>query len=282
MKCAMPNQGLLRSLILCLALPACVVADPTTRPAASTSPASTTPSSTAPAVDATETLLDGLFQVGVNMKTLRADVSLAEQDEETGKDDERRGQFVILRTPEGDMHARVNFTMLIRDQRRIERHRIEYLLAGEWLVDRTYPRNADDPQDKGREVRRQVRKPGEKTDLFKLGEGPFPLPLGQSPAAVRAQFDVSPLPADPERAGLSGLMLVPLESNRLGERFKWISLWIDPADMMPRVIQTEDQGIPTLRTTTLSNVAVNQGVTEADLKLDPIDQSWQVIVEEMK
>jgi hypothetical protein len=36
-----------------------------------------------------------------------------------------------------------------------------------------------------------VLRPGEKVNLLKLGEGPFPLPIGQKRDDVKRQFDVT-------------------------------------------------------------------------------------------
>jgi hypothetical protein len=249
------------------------LADPATTP--STLPAA----ATLPADSTVDRTLEQLFDVGTRMKSLRMSVVMAEADEETGKDEEYRGQFWILKVDEGDMQARVNFTQFRTGRKLIER-RTEYLLAGDWLIERSYPRAGDDSS--GRETWRQVRKPGDKTDLFNLGEGAFPLPLGQHPDAVRRQFAVTSIAATDDFPGLVGLHMVPGDMNRLRERMKWIRVWVDPADGLPRVIQSEDRGIPAVRTTRMSDVRFNADVVPADLTLEPIDEKqWQVVKEPM-
>lgn len=51
---------------------------------------------------------------------------------------------------------------------------------------------------------------------------------------------------------------------------------VDPKDWMPRVILTIDRNQTTINTTTLSDVNLNEGVTDADFTLPPIDDSWTV------
>ena len=50
-------------------------------------------------------------------------------------------------------------------QRQRSAEKTEYLLDGQWLIDRNYRAK--------NEVKREVLKRGQKMDLFKLGEGPF-------------------------------------------------------------------------------------------------------------
>ena len=45
--------------------------------------------------------------------------------------------------------------------------------------------------DRRRIVRRQYSRPGQELDPFKLGEGPFPLPIAQKAEAVRRRFEPS-------------------------------------------------------------------------------------------
>ncbi len=248
-----------------------------TQPAAAASPTSPSTKESSPAITATSTdeqILQAMDRVGRELTSLVADVSLAESDELTGKDEQRSGEFRLRRLSDGDMQVRVNFTKL-RTGRKIFAHRIEYLLAGEWLVDRNYPRSDD---DRGSETLRQVRKPGERVDLFKLGQGPFPLPIGQSPASVRAQFAVERLADSPDRAGLVGVKLKPLPTNRMKEIAE-LSVWVGP-DALPRVIETLDAGTAAVRTTRLENAKLNSPLTDADFQLEPVDPNkWSIVKE---
>src|SRR5208282_426281 len=82
----------------------------------------------------------------------------------------------------------------------------QYTLDNGILDDRDYL--------KKHENRTQVLKPGQKLDLFKLGEGPFPLPLGQKREDVLKLFDVAKVdlaPGDP--AGTVHLCLTPKDGT---------------------------------------------------------------------
>ena len=238
---------------------------------------STALAQTQPAVDAgMDAMLDRLNVAGQTLTSLRADVTMQTTDN-FGGNSQRTGTILLQRRGEGDTRGRVNLDTFITGDKVI-RDRLEYLLDGDWVTDRVY-RRPGDATGGNRETSRQIRAPGTKTDLLKLGAGPFPLPIGQPPEVVRQQFDVAPLPADDSKPGMSGLKLTPKATNDLGRRFKWIAVWLKPGDALPAVIETTDPEESTTQTTTLADVVVNGPVGDADFKLEPIDASWQVVRE---
>ncbi|MFT3786431.1 MAG: hypothetical protein QM770_09725 [Tepidisphaeraceae bacterium] len=133
----------------------------------------------------------------------------------------------------------------------------------------------------------RIRKPGDTTDILKLGSGPFPIPIGQSPEEVHRQFEVNALP--PETQTLTGktmpghlvVELRPRKDTRLAGQMESITIWIDPKLKMPVVIQTLDKDGTTIRATTLRNLRLNEPVTPEDFKLEPVE-GWQVIQEPLK
>lgn len=259
-------------------------AQETPAPAATTS-ATTQPSATSVPAGAsevpTEDLLDAMEKLGVEMKTLKADVAMTDTDEATGDPSTRTGTIWLQRRGPGDTRGHVLFEKLEANHRIIN-DKIEYLLDGDWVTDRVYGRSANDPAGK-RETRRQVRKSGDKTDLLKLGEGPFPLPIGQPRETVHDQFEVTKLaPDDKEKPGLVGLELRPRESNRLSQRFHTINVWVDPHDAMPRVVETIDPNGGQSRSTKLTNVQINSGVTDQDFVLAPVGADWDKHEEPLK
>lgn len=247
----------------------------------------------------TNSILDRMHTLGLELKSLRADVAMRTEDGLTGEASTRVGSFLLEKRGDADTRAHVDFERLVVHDvdggNKVIPERIEYLLEGDWVIDRTYGRGTDDPAGR-RETHRQIRKPGEKVDLLKLGEGPFPLPIGQPRDSVRAQFEVTRLPDDVDHPGLIGLELRPREDTRLARRFHQITVWVDPADAMPRVVETvnavvsvsKDPADPTKeiveliagaesRQTTLSKVEINQPISDEDFKLEPIDKkSWSI------
>ncbi len=112
-----------------------------------------------------------------------------------------------------------------RRQPRLPPKRSSTCSTASWLIDRDYKRKT--------EIKRQVLRPGEKINLLKLGEGPFPLPIGQDKAEVKKLFDVTKeklLKDDPQ--GTVHVKLVPKPGTQL-RRSSARSTWVDRGTISP-------------------------------------------------
>ena len=223
-----------------------------------------------PSVDA---VLDALDVRGRSMNQFVADVTLSENDEATQAGSERSGR-VWYHKRQGNDRIRVTFDQKA-EGRFSKPDKIEYLLDGGWLIDRDYKRAI--------EVKRQVLRPGEKVNLLKLGEGPFPLPIGQPKEDVHREFIVSK--GDPAMEGPKGtshIALKPRESTRLAKKFAQIDVWVDPQTQMPVRIEALDANETTRRTTELRNIKVNPEppLGDQDFALPKVDESkWELHTE---
>jgi len=221
-----------------------------------------------------EQTLDSLDQVGQGLKDFDAKVSMGQSDDVTGEDSKRTGRVCYQIVAEGNARVHVVFDKKIIG-RKIQEKKIEYLLQDGWLTDRNY--------DTKQEIRRQVIKPGRKVNLLKLGEGPFPLPIGQKREDVLAIFDVKKIAAakdDP--AGSVHLQLTPKPGTSFERKFKTIDVWVDGKTHFPVRIATLDKNESTLRTTDLTDIRVNPGLKDADFELTKIPGDWQSTQEDYK
>ena len=220
-------------------------------------------------------ILDALDARGRNLKAFVADVSLTEGDASLANEVTRTGRASYQDLGDGSARLRVTFDQR-DDGRRIFEEKIEYLLEGGWLTDRDYRKKI--------EVRRQVLREGEKIDLLKLGEGPFPLPIGQKKEAVYEQFDVEKVaPAKDDPAGTIHVRLTPKPGGQFARKFDEIDVWVDTKTNMPARIDTV-QG-ETVRTTVLKNFTANPepALTDADFALPKIqDGEWDLHLEPFK
>jgi len=217
---------------------------------------------------ALDALLDGLHERGQTLRDFSGNVALVTTDTSSGEDPTTQtGQVVYQKLPDQNARIRITFEKKTIGERTLEQ-RIEYLLDGEWLTDRDYRRRI--------EVRRQVLRPGEKVDLLKLGEGPFPMPIGQPRDAVKNLFDVSLLPVDAAApAGSSHVRLVPKSGTDLSRKFTSIDVWVDPTLNMPVRIDTLDRNETVVRRTDLANLKVNAGVSDKAFELPAVnDKEW--------
>jgi outer membrane lipoprotein-sorting protein len=214
-------------------------------------------------------VLDALDARGRNLREFVADVSLAEVDEATQLESVRTGH-VWYQKQNGNDRIRVTFNQKL-EGRFAKDDKVEYLLSGGWLWDRNYARSV--------EVKRQVLKPGEKVNLLKLGEGPFPLPIGQAKEEVHKEFEVTKAePGADAPKGTVHVTLKPREGTRLATKFKSIEVWVDPKTNMPVRIEALDVNETTRRTTDLTNIKVNPDppLGERDFALPQIDENkWE-------
>jgi hypothetical protein len=217
-------------------------------------------------------VLDALDVRGRDLQQFVANVTLTEMDEATGIDSERSGR-VWYHKREGNDRIRVTFDQKA-EGRFNKPDKIEYLLEGGWLVDRDY-KNAI-------EVKRQVLRPGEKVNLLKLGEGPFPLPIGQPKEDVHREFEVTGGKSAEGPKGTAHVTLKPREGTRLARKFHSIDVWVDPKTQMPVRIEAVDVNETTRRITQLKDIKVNPAppLGDKDFALAKINEGdWEMRTE---
>jgi hypothetical protein len=238
---------------------------PAAAPAAAPAPATGPLTPDSPVDD----ILDALDRRGKELNDFTANVTLTDTDTALGNETKLSGVIRMQRLGADDARLRVNFDRKeVNDK--VTNDRQEYMLAGGMLTERNYT--------DAKEIRRQVLKPGQKMNLLKLGEGPFPLPLGQDKADVHKMFDVKKFPpAADDPAGTIHAQLVPKKGSQFEDRFATIDFWVDPQTRMPARIVTQDPNGTTQRTTDLKDVKINANLTDKDFVLEPIDEKkWEI------
>ncbi len=154
-------------------------------------------------------VLDALHARGQGLRDFAADVSMTETDALAGDRSMLSGKVWYQQLGAGDGRIRVLFDSKKVGNRVVKNFKQEYLLDKGWLIDRDYSRKL--------QVNRQVLKPGQKINLLKLGEGPFPLPIGQSREDVLRMFEASKIEAAKEDpAGSVHVLLKPRSGTQFG------------------------------------------------------------------
>jgi len=221
-----------------------------------------------------EDVLDALNARGQGLKDFAADVSLAETDALNGETTTLVGKVWYQGKGEGDARMRVLFDKKLFGDKPQAGAKVEYTLDEGWLTDRDYKRKV--------EIKRQVLKPGEKINLLKLGEGPFPLPIGQPREEVLKMFDVKKIAAAPgDPADTVHLELAPKANSQFARKFKKIDTWVETKTSFPRRIATLDKSEAETRTTDLTNIQVNVGVKDDAFVLEDVGAGWTRKTEQM-
>lgn len=214
-------------------------------------------------------ILDALHEVGRELRNFTAQVVLTETDLISADSFSRDGRVWYQKKGEGDARLHVVFDTRTTGEDKPVNEKVEYALDKGWLVDRNYKKRI--------EVNRQVLRPGEKINLLKLGEGPFPLPIGQKKEDVLRLFNVSKIAGkSTDPAGTVHLQLTPKAGTQFERKFSQIDVWVDLSTHFPRRIETLDKNQTTSRTTDLSKIEVNGAVKDSDFSLPAINEGeWQ-------
>src|SRR5688572_10467098 len=160
-------------------------------------------------------VLDALDRRGDELKDFTANVSLSDIDTSVGNETKMSGNMWMQRVGQDDARLRVLFDRKQVNDQQAKGERQEFMLAGGMLTERNYVDR--------KEIRRQVLQPGQKMNLLKLGEGPFPLPLGQGKADVHKMFEVKKVaPANDDPAGTVHVQLTPKPASQFADRFATI------------------------------------------------------------
>lgn len=139
---------------------------------------------------------------------------------------------------DGSARFAIRFEKLVVGRALRERPKY-FIFDGQWLAE-------IDPERK-QFIRRQVVGPNERFDPLKLGEGPFPLPLGQDKRGVLAVFHARLLPLtdeeeqDRDTEGTRHLRLTPRtteDGRRKLSDFDRVDIWYDARSLLPRKVVT--------------------------------------------
>jgi len=211
-------------------------------------------------------ILDALDARGKNLKSFVCDVRLTQLDPQMGIAPVDIGRVFYQLKGNGDGRIYVKFTQSIPDEgQQPVAKMVEYLLDDGRLTDRDHKRRSQSSHE--------ILKPGEKLNLLKLGEGPFPLPIGQPKEDVQKMFDVTRIDASPDDpADTVHLRLIPKPDTRFARQFNSLDTFVDLKQHMPVRIATVKKG-ESERTADLSNVQINPDLTDRDFELVKVDLS---------
>lgn len=249
-------------------------------------PATTAPATTAPAdattPDPADDLLTRLEASAATLRGFTAKIDYRTEDMLLGRREIRRGELVYDADPAtGAKRFALLFDEIIRGQRRETRLR-HYVFDGQWL--------AEIDHEAKQFVKTQIVPPGRTLDPLKLGEGPFPLPVGQPVAEVKARFGVAPLapPSEGPLASLTesyeleGLRLVPREGTDEAEEIARVDLFYDSATLLPVGIELREHN-GDVKIVRLTEVARDPELTDEQKSMlriaEPDPREWAVTVQ---
>lgn len=232
-----------------------------------------------------EALLDRLERSAEDLRNFQARIRYDIWDAATEEKQIRSGHLIYQVDPDdGSKRFAILFDTFIFGNRQ-ENEAKHYIFADGWLVEIDHERKQF--------IKRQIVAPGKTFDPLKLGEGPFPLPIGQPKNEVLARFDVRLLdaPSDPFLAKLladrdvEGMVLFPKLHTPEAEKFQRVELFYDRETMLPiginavaaDALDPDDPNSRNRKMVLLSDLKRNEGVDERMLSIEePDKREWDI------
>lgn len=225
-----------------------------------------------------EALLDKLERSAGDLTAFTAKVAYEKQDTVLGRREVRRGDLIYRLEPQT---GEKSFAILFETTQvgpRLRNDPQHYVFNGRWLAEIDHANKQF--------IKREVVPPGKQLDPLKLGEGPFPLPVGQPKAQVLARFDVTKAQLPKEGSlndlqNVDGLLLVPKANTTEARDFTKVELFYDRQTLLPVGINLiEANG--DRKTIKLTEIERNPALDEAALRKlsveEPDPREWRIDV----
>ena len=147
----------------------------------------------------------------------------------------------------------------------------EHLFDGRWYIEKREATKSV--------IKREIVRPGEKFDPFRVGQGPFPLPFGQKEQDILRNFEVTLVRADPKTSpDTVHLKLVP-KGGQMAQRYREIHFYISrKLDLPVKVValQKDDKKM----TVVFKDIRINRGIAGSRFVVTiPDDPTWSYTVE---
>jgi len=174
----------------------------------------------------------------------------------------------------------VYFDSLVAGKQKRDEKR-QFVFDGEWYAERDFANKQF--------TKRRIVAPGQQGDPLKIGEGPFPVPIGQAKADILNRFSAELVPfadglddAAAGRAFMQGtyqLKLTPREKSPEARNFKVLRLWYRQEDLLPRMalsLAPDDTATEILLINHARNMTADQNALNVD---GPTEPGWVINVQ---
>ncbi len=174
----------------------------------------------------------------------------------------------------------VDFTSTIADNVKKAEQRT-FIFDGQWFVERQ--------PDVKQIHKRQIVPPGQTVDPLAIGEGPFPVPIGQKRERILQRFTAELLPPndfpDAKQAGefvkdTYQLKLIPRPSADEAQKYREVRIWYRTSDLLPRFARTVERD-DAVNIVALMNIKLNQPVPTTAFDTT-VPQGWDAQIDEYR
>ncbi len=228
--------------------------EPASQPATTTAPAEPAE----PLDPAVERLLDRLQAKGDKIDSIEAKIEFIKIDPVLEDRQEHRG---ILRFKQTTPNPRffIEFDRF-KHEGITTRRKQWHVFDGQWYIEARETTQTI--------TRREIVRPGETLEVFKLGQGPFPLPFGQKKADIVQHFTlriVPPGPDDPKHT--DHLECTPRPGSEMARKYGTVHFYMDRTLDLPVRVETREKQEGNEIIASFEDVKVNPGLVESQLNL---------------
>lgn len=124
-------------------------------------------------------------------------------------------------------------------------------------------------------VRRQVVRPGEEVNVFRLGQGPFPLPFGQKKSDIEKHFVVKLSPSQPADPPNSvHLECTPKPGSDMEKKYGKIDFYVDKDMNLPTRVRTTEktENVQVVADFPAPSTELNKGLAASELNLPELKE----------
>ena len=237
-------------------------------------------------------LLSALESADTGFKSLQSDLQKTKtrSELEGGGDLIYTGRVMFQSDPPSTPGAKpsrrfqVDFTSITSDGvKRAEQS--TFIFDGQWFVER---------QPDVKQIRkRRIVPPGETIDPLAIGEGPFPIPIGQKRERILQRFtaELRPVSDFPDAERLGGVLppnlkdtyqlkLVPRPGAAESKQFQEVRIWYRTSDLLPRIARTVDRD-DAINVFNLTNIKLNEPLPKGTFDVT-VPSGWDAQVDEYR
>lgn len=127
-------------------------------------------------------------------------------------------------------------------------------------------------------VKRQIVRPGEQVNVFRIGQGPFPLPFGQKKAEILKYFEVKLVPpGEKDPPNSVHLECTPKPGTDMAEKYGSVHFHIDKRLDLPVVVRTVEktENVEVSAEFPADKIKLNTGMAASELNLPEL-KGYQV------
>jgi len=227
--------------------------------ATTTAPASSVASAPADRTDpAVERILDRLEKKGEQITDIEARITYVKIDPVLEDRQEYKG-IIRFRQAQPNPLFFIRFDEF-KQEGIVRKSKQWHVFDGQWYIEARESTKTI--------VKKQIVRPGESLEVFKLGQGPFPLPFGQKKADILANFEVrlvEPGPKDPP--GCDALECTPRPGTHLYDKYDTIRFYIDRTLALPVRVSTTEKQEGNRIIASFRDIKINPGLAAGALRL---------------